>query len=209
MSLVAIRVTYSRRRDQLISHLPPYGVDRIAGQIRRAFFSRRVQRRSHKYGDIRSGEGLQFRRKVEQSLGQSTDARLQEVGLPCIIKPAFGGGWKSVYKIYSKEDAIRAYEESGSLTMTLQEFIPWQDYIRCLSVGKDRVRAIRYIPRPMGQGEYVQDQSVLDPHDKEIAEEYTKRFNTAIGYDMNALEFAVKDHVLYAIDITNYVCDFD
>lgn len=137
------------------------------------------------------------------------DARLQEVGLPCIMKPAFGGGWKSVYKIYSKEDAIRAYEESGSLTMTLQEFIPWQDYIRCLSVGKDRVRAIRYIPRPMGQGEYVQDQSVLDPHDKEMAEKYTKLFNTAIGYDMNALEFAVKDHVLYAIDITNYVCDFD
>ena len=26
---------------------------------------------------------------------------------------------------------------------------------------------------------------------------------------MNALEFAVKDHTLYAIDITNYVCDFD
>ena len=137
------------------------------------------------------------------------DARLAEVGLPCIMKPAFGGGWKNVYKIFTKEDAIRAYEESGYLTMTLQEFISWDDYIRCLCIGRNQARASRYIPRPMGQGEYVQDQGVLDPQDLAKAEEYSIRFNTAIGYDMNALEFAVKDHTLYAIDITNYVCDFD
>ncbi|MBQ7503053.1 hypothetical protein IJT93_10180 [bacterium] len=137
------------------------------------------------------------------------EARLAEVGLPCIMKPAFGGGWKNVYKIHSVEEAVRAYDESGSLTMTLQEFIKWDDYIRCLSVGRKYFRAIRYIPRPMGQGEYVQDQGVLDPADLAKAEEYARIFNQAIGYDMNALEFAVKDHVLYAIDITNYVCDFD
>ena len=33
-------------------------------------------------------------------------ARLEEVGLPCIMKPAFGGGWKSVHKIETIEDAI-------------------------------------------------------------------------------------------------------
>lgn len=137
------------------------------------------------------------------------DARLAEVGLPCIMKPAFGGGWKSVYKIFSKEDAIRAYEESGTLTMTLQEFIAWDDYIRCLGIGRSQARAIRYIPRPMGQGEYVQDRSVLDPECLKKAEEYSRLFNETIGYDMNAMEFAVKDGVLYAIDITNYVCDFD
>ena len=30
-----------------------------------------------------------------------------------------------------------------------------------------------------------------------------------LGYDMNALEFAVKGDTVYAIDITNYVCDMD
>lgn len=137
------------------------------------------------------------------------DARLAEVGLPCIMKPAFGGGWKSVYTIHNREEAIKAYDESGSLTMTLQEFIKWDDYIRCLGVGRSNARAIRYIPRPMGQGEYVQDRSVLDPEDLHKAEEYSVLFNSAIGYDMNAMEFAVKNHTLYAIDITNYVCDFD
>ena len=137
------------------------------------------------------------------------EARLREVGLPCIMKPAFGGGWKSVYKIHSLEEAVKAYEESGSLTMTLQEFIDWDDYIRCLGIGRRHARAIRYIPRPMGQGEYVQDQSVLNPEHLRRAEEYSVLFNEAIGYDMNAMEFAVKGDTLYAIDITNYVCDFD
>ncbi len=136
-------------------------------------------------------------------------ARLEEVGLPCIMKPAFGGGWKNVTKIESIEHAIETYEQSGDLTMTLQEFIEWDDYIRCLCIGRKHARSIRYIPRPMGMGEYVQDLSVLNPEHARRAEEYSLRFNEVIGYDMNALEFAVKGDTVYAIDITNYVCDMD
>lgn len=136
-------------------------------------------------------------------------ARLEEVGLPCIMKPAFGGGWKNVTKITSIEHAIETYQESGDLTMTLQEFIEWDDYIRCLCIGRKHARSIRYIPRPMGMGEYVQDLSVLNPEHARRAEEYSLRFNEVIGYDMNALEFAVKGDTVYAIDITNYVCDMD
>lgn len=136
-------------------------------------------------------------------------ARLEEVGLPCIMKPAFGGGWKSVYKIHNLQEALDAWEQSGQLTMMLQEFIEWDDYIRCLTVGWKHTRPIRYIPRPMGMGEYVQDLSVLNPKHAAKAAEYSIKFNEVIGYDMNALEFAVKNDVVYAIDITNYVCDMD
>ena len=135
--------------------------------------------------------------------------RLEEVGLPCFMKPAFGGGWKSVTKCHTMEEALEAYEASGVLTMMLQEFIDWDDYIRCLTVGAKHTRPIRYIPRPMGMGEYVQDLSVLKPEHAKKAAEYSILFNEVIGYDMNALEFAVKDDVVYAIDITNYVCDMD
>ena len=135
--------------------------------------------------------------------------RLEEVGLPCIMKPAFGGGWKNVTKITSIEQAIEVYEESGDLTMTLQEFIEWDDYIRCLCIGRKYARSIRYIPRPMGMGEYVQDLSVLNPEHAKRAEEYSLMFNEVLGYDMNALEFAIKGDTVYAIDITNYVCDMD
>ncbi|MHB2021077.1 MAG: ATP-grasp domain-containing protein [Candidatus Xenobia bacterium] len=137
------------------------------------------------------------------------EARLREVGLPCYMKPAFGGGWKNVHKIRSIEEAVHVWENSGQLTMMLQEGIEWEDYIRCITIGRKYTRPCRYIPRPGGMGEYVQDLSVVNPKWAKTAEEYSIRFCEAIGYDMNALEWAVRDGELYAIDINNYVCDMD
>ena len=137
------------------------------------------------------------------------DARLKEIGLPCYMKPAFGGGWKSVQKVKTKEEAIAFYEQSGQLTMMLQENIAWDDYIRCLCIGRKYTRPIRYNPKPFAQGEYVQDLGVLDKKQAKQAEEFSILFNEAIGYDTNAMEFAVKGGVLYAIDITNHACDMD
>jgi glutathione synthase/RimK-type ligase-like ATP-grasp enzyme len=136
-------------------------------------------------------------------------ARLKEVGLPCYMKPAFGGGWKNVHKIHSVDEALAAYNSSGQLTMMLQEFISWDDYIRCLCIGRKYTRAIRYIPRPFQQGEYVQDLSVVDRKVAKQAEEFSIAFNEATGYDTNALEYAVRGGKLYAIDVTNHACDMD
>ena len=44
---------------------------------------------------------------------------------------------------------------------------------------------------------------------RDKAEELSLRFNVALGYDMNALEFAVKDGKYYGIDLTNYTPDLD
>jgi glutathione synthase/RimK-type ligase-like ATP-grasp enzyme len=137
------------------------------------------------------------------------DARLKEVGLPCFMKPAFGGGWKSVHKVHTKEEAIKFYNDSGKLTMMLQEFIQWEDYIRCICIGRKYTRPIRYIPRPFAQGEYVQDLGVVKKSWADQAAEFSVLFNEAIGYDTNAMEFAVRGGVLYAIDITNHACDMD
>lgn len=93
--------------------------------------------------------------------------------------------------------------------MMLQEFIQWEDYIRCICIGRKYTRPIRYIPRPFAQGEYVQDLGVVKKAWAEKAEEYSVLFNEAIGYDTNAMEFAVRGGVLYAIDITNHACDMD
>ena len=44
---------------------------------------------------------------------------------------------------------------------------------------------------------------------RDKAEELSLRFNQALGYDMNAIEFAVKDGRYYGIDLTNYTPDMD
>jgi glutathione synthase/RimK-type ligase-like ATP-grasp enzyme len=134
---------------------------------------------------------------------------LDYVGLPCIMKPAFGGGWKDVNKIQSLEDAVHHWEASKHKTMMLQEFITWDTYIRVPTIGRRWARAIRYDPAPMGLGGYNQDYDILPKGLRDTAEELSLRFNQALGYDMNALEFAVKDGDFYGIDLTNYTPDMD
>jgi glutathione synthase/RimK-type ligase-like ATP-grasp enzyme len=131
------------------------------------------------------------------------------VGLPCIMKPAFGGGWKDVNKIASLDDLYYHYNRSGQKTMMLQEFIVWDTYIRVPTIGRRHARAIRYDPAPGGMGGYNQDYDALPRAMRDTAEELSLRFNQALGYDMNAVEFAVKDGRFYGIDLTNYAPDLD
>ena len=61
----------------------------------------------------------------------------------------------------------------------------------------------------MGMGGYHQDYDVLPRDMRDKAEELSLRFNQALGYDMNAIELAVKDGLFYGIDLTNYTPDMD
>jgi glutathione synthase/RimK-type ligase-like ATP-grasp enzyme len=134
---------------------------------------------------------------------------LDLVGTPCIMKPAFGGGWRDVYKIHSLGELLHHYDASGQKTMMLQEFIQWDTYIRVPTVARRHARAIRYDPAPLLMGGYDQDYDALPAEQRDRAEELSLKFNQALGYDMNAVEFAVRDGVFYGIDLTNYTPDFD
>src|SRR5207247_8589098 len=48
-------------------------------------------------------------------------------GLPAVLKPNTGGGWKDVYIVQSIEQLLSAYDQTGRKTMILQEFIDWDD----------------------------------------------------------------------------------
>ncbi len=134
---------------------------------------------------------------------------LDYVGCPCIMKPAFGGGWKDVTKITSLEHLYETYEGSSHKTMLLQEFMSWDLFIRVPTIGRRWARAISYDPAPMGMGGYNQDYEILPRDVRDTAEELSLRFNQALGYDMNAIELAFKDGKYYGIDLTNYTPDLD
>src|SRR5437773_7986362 len=45
------------------------------------------------------------------------------VGMPCVLKDAHGGGWKQVYVCKTADELLHNYNQSGLLTMIVQEFI--------------------------------------------------------------------------------------
>jgi glutathione synthase/RimK-type ligase-like ATP-grasp enzyme len=130
------------------------------------------------------------------------------VGLPAVLKPNVGGGWKDVYVVDSMDSLIEAYDRSGLKTMILQQFIEWDDYLRCICIGREHVLPIRYNPKAEFMERYVVDRPPEgELHRRAVADAIT--LVQALGYDMDTVEFAVKDDVLYAIDFLNPAPDFD
>jgi hypothetical protein len=126
-------------------------------------------------------------------------------GLPAIIKPFDGGGWKNVSRVNTLEEVWRIYDTTGTLCMTLQEFVAFDQFVRCYCVGQEEVMIMPYDPRkPYLSGEqYINDPNYLST---ELAERITNDVRTlcrALGYDLNTVEFAIKDGVPYAIDFMN------
>jgi hypothetical protein len=128
------------------------------------------------------------------------------IGMPCILKDAHGGGWKEVYVCRSLDELIHNYDSSGLLTMIVQEFIEWDQFIRCLSLGQRDVLPMKYDPR---ERRYLVEHEHLSPKlGKRIVDD-SLTLMRALGYDMCSLEFAVRDGVPYAIDFMNPAPDMD
>ena len=127
------------------------------------------------------------------------------VGLPAFMKPFDGGGWKNVSKINSLEELWLEYDKTSTLCMTLQESIEFEQFVRCYCVGQQEVMIMAYDPRkPYLSGEqYVHDPNYLAPALAERVTKDVRTLCTALGYDINTVEFAIKDNVPYAIDFMN------
>jgi hypothetical protein len=128
------------------------------------------------------------------------------VGMPCILKDAHGGGWKDVHVCRSLDELIRAYDQSSLLTMVVQEFIDWSHFVRCMCIGQDDVLVMSYDPR---QRRYLVEPGWLGPALEARIVRDARTIVRALGYDMNSIEFAVRDGVPYAIDFMNPAPDMD
>lgn len=134
------------------------------------------------------------------------DAIVRYTGLPCVLKDAHGGGWRDVYVCHSMDELLHHYNNSGRLTMIVQEFIEWEQFIRCLVIGQQEVLPMKYDPR---ERRYHVEHDHLSPELGERIVRDSRTLCRALGYDMNSMEWAVRDGVPYAIDFMNPAPDMD
>ena len=128
------------------------------------------------------------------------------VGMPCILKDAHGGGWKEVYVCRTLDELIHHYNTTGLLTMIVQEFIEWESFVRCMCIGQEHILPMQYDP---GARQYIVSDTFLPPKLKARVIKDSRALVKALGYDMNSIEWAVKDGVPYAIDFMNPAPDMD
>jgi hypothetical protein len=128
------------------------------------------------------------------------------VGLPCVLKDALGGGGKDVFICHSLEELLFHYNQFGLRTTIVQEFLEWEQYVRCIALGQEEVMPIKYNP---GERKYYVEHEHLSPELGRRIVDDTLKLVRALGYDMNSLEWAVRDGIPYAIDFMNPAPDMD
>lgn len=128
---------------------------------------------------------------------------------PIFMKPAYGGGWKDVYKCDNPQEFFAAYDQTRDLTMMAQEAIEFDSYFRCYVIGRKRVHIMQYDPKQPHHLRYVPDPPPMDPQFEARIRRDAIALCDALGYDMNTVEFAVRGGIPYAIDFMNCAPDAD
>jgi hypothetical protein len=131
------------------------------------------------------------------------------IKFPAFLKPFSGGGWKNVYRVTSPEEFFAAYDQTGTLCMTLQTAVNFDEYFRCYVIGQEKVHVMKYDPRLPHHLRYVKDNTASSPelYDRVVRDALT--LCGALGYDINTVEFAVENGIPYAIDFLNPAPDAD
>lgn len=127
------------------------------------------------------------------------------VGFPAYIKPFDGGGWKNVSKVNSLEELWEVYDTTDTLCMTLQANVEWDQFVRCYCIGQQDVMIMPYDPRKgyLSGEQYLHNPTYLAPELAERVANDVLTLNRGLGYDINTVEFAIKDGIPYAIDFMN------
>jgi hypothetical protein len=137
------------------------------------------------------------------------DAVFDYLKFPIFMKPAYGGGWKDVYKCNNPQEFFAAYDQTRDLTMMAQEAIEFELYYRCYVLGRKRVHLMVYDPKQPHHLRYVQNPPPMDTKFEARLRRDAIALCDALGYDMNTVEFAVRSGIPYAIDFMNCAPDAD
>ena len=104
--------------------------------------------------------------------------------------------------MHNPDEFFRAYNETGQLVMMLQEEVKFDMYFRCYSIDQRHVRIMPYEPRHPYHLRY-QTEWQAPPEILQQVHDGVVTLNQYLGYDLNTVEFAIRDGVPVAIDFCN------
>jgi hypothetical protein len=128
------------------------------------------------------------------------------VGLPCILKDAHDGGRRDAAVCRTVEELIHCYDRSGLRSTIVQEFVQGEPHLRCLCVGQEDVLPMRFDPV---QRKHLADPGRLDGRLEGRIVDDSLTLVRALGYDLNVVEWAVRDVVPIAVDVLDPAPDLE
>jgi len=125
------------------------------------------------------------------------------VGYPFFMKPFHGGGWKGVSKIDRLADLQKAYDDSGTELMNLQEAVlPHDWFVRTVGLGP-QLRSVNYDPGAPLHDRYRTDIDFLSDEDMSVLRDMTLTINSFFGWEFNSCEALRQGSTWHPIDFAN------
>jgi len=131
-----------------------------------------------------------------------------EVGFPCILKPVYGYAWVDVYELNTLTELKERYAAGAGRIWLVQRKIRYDQYYRVFCIDKRDVLFIRWIPRPLGMGEYLYTDARDAAGSRARIAEQIVRLNSCLDMDVNVVEWCVDNRGQeWVIDALNEVPD--
>ncbi|WP_420627853.1 ATP-grasp domain-containing protein [Candidatus Leptofilum sp.] len=133
-------------------------------------------------------------------------AIIDYVGVPAIFKDNLARGRRGVARVHNVDELIQQYDESGIRTKILQQIIESDQHVHSFVIGQEKVLSLNY---SITHGRY--QQTSLDSESKlgqQLATDAI-RITQAYQYDINMVEFVIKDDIAYVINGTYPSPDID
>ncbi|MHC4429517.1 MAG: hypothetical protein ACYS0D_13075, partial [Planctomycetota bacterium] len=114
-----------------------------------------------------------------------------------------GGAWVGVDRVDDEAALLRAYEQSGTRVMHLQQAVTDFDlFVRCLGVGP-QFNVIPYDPSAPLHQRYQVGFNVVDSEEWSLLRDMTLTINSIFGWDFNSCECLRKNGEFLPIDFAN------
>ena len=132
-----------------------------------------------------------------------------EVGLPCVFKPVDGYGWDDVYMLNTLDELKECYAaHAAGKVWLVQRKIDYKHYYRVFCIDQKDVLFVRWIPKPLGMGEYLFTDLAEIADIKDKLAEQTMRMNSCLDMDINVVEWCIDEQGQpWVIDAFNEVPD--
>ncbi|MDT8305746.1 MAG: hypothetical protein RRC07_07395 [Anaerolineae bacterium] len=128
------------------------------------------------------------------------------VGVPAILKDASLGGRRMSERVHNVDDLIQKYDESDTLTMLVQEIVESDVHVHVFVVGQEHTLPIRYA---VDEESYLPEIGDVDAVTIAQMEKDAIAVSRGYGYDINMVEYVVRDGIPYMVNATNPAPNMD
>ncbi len=148
--------------------------------------------------ELEAGLGAKDLTNLAQPL--DWEAAMAWVGFPMIMRPHWGAGSRKAFLLHSPEELQARWQRSGTGQYILQEWLTGATYVHCLVIGNEALAIIRPLRQAPNEAAERGDTTQLEAQVRSAALAVSR----ILGYQMNAVELAVRGDELMVTDWLNH-----